>query len=100
MSNLDWYTARVAGVVSAELLLAVAATNVLRSRLGFARWKRWHYLTFVLWALSTAHGVGAGTDAGDQWLRLLTVCSVAAVAAAVVWRLGRGPATAPARART
>ena len=87
------------GTISAELLVAVALTNVLRKRLGFARWKRWHYLTFVLWAASTAHGIGTGTDATEQWVRLLYVSSVGCVAGAVIWRLGRAAAV-PARARS
>jgi methionine sulfoxide reductase heme-binding subunit len=88
------------GTISAELLVAVAVANVLRARIGFARWKRWHYLTFVLWATSTVHGIGAGTDASEAWLRLLYVASVASVAGAVAWRLGRGlTADTPARAR-
>lgn len=86
------------GTVAAELLVAVAATNTLRKRIGFARWKRWHYLTFVLWLAATAHGIGAGTDAGEEWLRLLYVSSVAAVAGAIVWRVGR-TAAAGATAR-
>lgn len=85
------------GTVSAELLVAVGVTNALKKRLGFARWKRWHYLTFLLWGLSTAHGIGAGTDAAEQWLRLLYVGSVGSVAAALMWRLGRGAVAAPSR---
>jgi sulfoxide reductase heme-binding subunit YedZ len=85
------------GTVSAELLVAVGVTNALKKRLGFARWKRWHYLTFVLWALSTAHGIGVGSDATERWLRALYVGSVASVAAAAVWRLGRGATAAAAR---
>lgn len=86
------------GTVAAELLVAVALTNVLRKRIGFARWKRWHYLSFALWLAATAHGIGAGTDANEQWLRLLYVGSVGSVVGAVAWRVGRG-STAGAAAR-
>jgi len=84
------------GTVALELLVAVAVTNRLKKRLGFARWKRWHYLTFVVWLAATAHGIGAGTDANEQWLRLVYVCSIGSVAGSLVWRLGR-PAAAAAR---
>jgi methionine sulfoxide reductase heme-binding subunit len=76
------------GTVALELLAAVALSNLLRKRLGHARWRRIHYLTFVVWASATAHGIGAGTDTGAEWLRLLYVISVASVTSAVAWRLG------------
>jgi sulfoxide reductase heme-binding subunit YedZ len=85
------------GTVALELLAAVGVSNLFRKRLGHARWRRIHYLTFAVWAAATAHGVGAGTDAGAEWLRLLYVVSIGSVAAAVVWRAGRSAAGAPAR---
>jgi sulfoxide reductase heme-binding subunit YedZ len=77
------------GIVAAELLVAIAVTNLLRKRIGFRRWRRVHYLTFVVWAGSTAHGIGAGTDSNTPWLRFLYVVSIAAVLGAVVWRVAR-----------
>lgn len=85
------------GTVALELLAAVAISNLLRKRLGHGRWRRIHYLTFAVWAAATAHGIGAGTDAGAGWLRLVYVVSVGSVAAAVAWRAGRTAAGAPAR---
>jgi sulfoxide reductase heme-binding subunit YedZ len=77
------------GIVAAELLAAIAATNVLRKRVGHRLWRRVHYLTFVVWAGATAHGIGAGTDSNTSWLRLLYVVSIAAVLGALAWRIGR-----------
>jgi len=77
------------GIVGVYLLLAVAITNALKKRIGFARWRRAHYLTFAIWAAVTVHGLGAGTDAGTPWLRVLYVGAIASVLAAVVWRVGR-----------
>lgn len=85
------------GTVALELLAAVALSNLLRKRLGHARWRRIHYLTFVVWAAATLHGIGAGTDATASWLRLLYVVSVGSVAAALTWRVGRSAVSAPAR---
>jgi len=76
------------GTVAVELLAAVGLSNLLRKRLGHARWRRIHYLTFAVWAAATVHGIGAGTDSGAGWLRLLYVVSVGSVAAAVAWRVG------------
>ncbi|HEU5477502.1 MAG TPA: hypothetical protein VFU64_06715 [Gaiellaceae bacterium] len=74
------------GTVALELLAAVAVSNLLRKLLGHARWRRIHYLTFVVWAAASAHAIGAGTDAGADWLRVLYVVSIGSVAAAVAWR--------------
>ncbi len=84
------------GTVALELLAVVGVSNLLRKRLGHTRWRRIHYLTFAVWAAATAHGIGAGTDAGAGWLRLVYVVSVGSVAAAVAWR-GLRPSPAPAR---
>jgi sulfoxide reductase heme-binding subunit YedZ len=90
------------GTVALELLAAVGISNLLRKRLGHARWRRIHYLTFAVWAAATAHGIGAGTDAGAGWLRLLYVVAIGSVAAAVAWRVGSrrlSPPSSPALAR-
>jgi methionine sulfoxide reductase heme-binding subunit len=75
------------GTVALELLAAVGISNLLRKQIGHARWRRVHYLTFLVWAAAAAHGIGAGTDTSARWLHLLYVASVASVAAAVAWRL-------------
>jgi methionine sulfoxide reductase heme-binding subunit len=88
------------GTVALELFAAVGLSNLLRKRLGHGRWRRIHYLTFAVWAAATAHGIGTGTDARAEWLRLLYVVAVGAVATAVAWRLGSRsvtPSRAPAR---
>jgi len=88
------------GTVALELLLAVAVSNLFRKRLGHVRWRRVHYLTFGVWIASTAHGIGAGTDAGAGWLRVLYLVAIGSVALATVWRVARPaliPAPAPAR---
>ena len=85
------------GTVALELLAAVGISNLLRRRLGHVRWRRIHYLTFAVWATATTHGIGAGTDSGAEWLRLLYVVSVGGVTAAVAWRAGRSAVRAPAR---
>ena len=50
------------GVVALELLLAVAVTNRLRSRLPYRFWRRAHYATLAVWLLATFHGILSGTD--------------------------------------
>ena len=80
------------GVVALELLLAVAVTNRLRSRLPHRFWRRAHYATLAVWLLATVHGILAGTDRDQTWLVWLYALTVALVAGAAALRFGRSAA--------
>ena len=68
------------GIVSAELLVALAVTNRLRGRgLSYRAWRRAHYLAFAVWAAAAAHGITAGTDRSGAWLLLVYGVSIAAI---------------------
>ena len=56
-----------AGVISAELLVALALTNRYRKALSHRFWRRAHYLNFAVWLLALVHGITAGTDTGSTW---------------------------------
>jgi len=75
------------GIVSTELLIAVAVTNALRGRIPYRWWRRAHFATFLVWAGATVHGIGAGTDSGALWLSTIYVVAVASVLAALAWRI-------------
>jgi sulfoxide reductase heme-binding subunit YedZ len=93
------------GVVSAELLLALAITNRYRKRLPHGFWRRAHYLNFAVWTLALLHGIFAGTDRGAPWADILYGCSAGAVAGLLAWRAAGGlpppavtaPSSAPGR---
>jgi predicted ferric reductase len=76
-----------AGVVSAELLAALAITNRFRKRLSFRFWRRAHYLNFVVWILALGHGIAAGTDSDQPWAVYLYAACGAGVAGFLAWRL-------------
>src|SRR5204862_3317444 len=59
------------GVVSLELLAALALANRFRQRLSYRFWRRTHYLEFAVWTLALAHGIASGTDSGTPWGVLL-----------------------------
>ena len=67
------------GIVSAELLLALAIANHYRRRLSYRFWRRTHYLNFVVWIAATVHGLATGTDRSSWWFLALTVGCVARV---------------------
>ena len=74
------------GVVSAELLVALAVTNRFRKKLPYRFWRRVHMLNFVVWVLALGHGIAAGTDSDTRWGVAVYVLSAGSVAAAAAWR--------------
>ena len=69
------------GIVAAELLLALAVTNRLRDRIGYARWRVFHYANFAVWTAATLHGLASGTDRSTSWLVAIQAVAVALVGA-------------------
>jgi methionine sulfoxide reductase heme-binding subunit len=82
------------GIVSAELLGAIAITNALRKQLPHHVWRRIHMLSIVVWLGTTAHLLLVGTDRTDPWLLGLCASSVTAVGLALAPRLQRTAAPA------
>ncbi len=77
------------GALSFDLLLALAATSLLRRRIGYGAWRAVHWLAYVSWPVAVLHGLGTGSDTKVWWMLLLTAVCVGAVAAAVAVRIGR-----------
>ena len=87
------------GTVSLDLLLAIAITSLLRSRLGHRSWRLVHVTSWGAWASAVVHGVAMGTDLSDPqrwtwWSVAPTVLSVLAVVGALGYRFAsrRAPA--------
>jgi sulfoxide reductase heme-binding subunit YedZ len=83
------------GAVSLDLMAAVFVTSLLRSRMRPGTWRAVHWLAYLCWPVALAHTFGMGTDAGERWVIALGAVSVAAVVAALGWRVA-----AVARQRT
>jgi sulfoxide reductase heme-binding subunit YedZ len=75
------------GVISMDLTIAIIVTSLLRDRLGQRAWRAVHWLAYASWPLAVVHSLGAGSDAFAPWMLAITGTCVAAVGAAVVWRL-------------
>jgi hypothetical protein len=83
------------GIVALYLGVALALSAWLRPKIGWNWWRRLHYLTFAVWALATAHGLGTGSDTATGWARALYLSATAAVLSLSTLRLlkpasGRG----------
>ncbi|MEY9968077.1 sulfoxide reductase heme-binding subunit YedZ [Streptacidiphilus sp. MAP12-16] len=86
------------GTLAFDLLLAILATSAIRLRMGLRRWKAVHWLAYACWPLAVFHGAGTGTDTKLSLQLVLYVGCLAAVVAAVWWRLYRaGPGHRAAR---
>ena len=77
------------GVAAADLLAAVALTNVLRTRLPYRLWRRAHYATLAVWLGATGHAFLTGTDRHDLWFLALVGSSALAVVGAFGARFAR-----------
>ncbi len=75
------------GAVGVDLVLAVFVSSLLRSRMSAGAWRALHWLAYLCWPVALAHTFGMGTDARETWVVGLGVVCVAAVAAALGWRL-------------
>ena len=76
------------GIIAGYLAVLLGPSFYLRRRIGTRRWRSLHRLTVVVWALSAAHTLGAGTDAPRLWLRTVTLAPAVPVVYLLVLRLG------------
>jgi predicted ferric reductase len=91
------------GVVSAELLAALAVANRLRDRLSYRFWRRTHYLNFAVWTLAVLHGLISGSDTATPWavgLYIACISSVAFLTAARLLEPGNPRTSTSARSLT
>jgi sulfoxide reductase heme-binding subunit YedZ len=74
------------GAIAFDLILALVATSLLRSRLSYRAWRGVHVLAYASWPIALWHGLGTGTDAKLSWLLAINGLCVIAVTGALVWR--------------
>lgn len=84
------------GAIAFDMLTALILTSLLRARMAYPAWRRFHWLGYACWPVALWHGIGTGTDSRLSFLLLLDAACVLVVAAAAVLRL-RMSAPGPAR---
>jgi predicted ferric reductase len=77
----------VMGQAALYLAAPVIGSFYLRRRLGPRTWRLLHYLTFVVFALVTAHGVGAGSDSGHPVVMGMYLFALVSLYALTVYRI-------------
>ncbi|MDD0857757.1 hypothetical protein NHF46_08360 [Arthrobacter alpinus] len=75
------------GTVAFDLVLALIVTGLLRQRIGQRTFRAVHWFSYAMWPIALAHAIGNGTNGTSKWFLVLAAGSVAAVGAAVAWRL-------------
>jgi len=75
------------GVIGMELSVAVWLSTRLRSRIGYARWRRLHHLAFAAFGASLVHGIAQGSDTGTVWGRAVYMASMALVGGLLAVRI-------------
>lgn len=77
------------GVLSADLMVLLAATSVVRVRLSLRQWRQLHWAAYPTWAAAVIHGAAPGTDRLVSWVGWLDVLCVAAVLSATCLRFAQ-----------
>lgn len=88
------------GTLAFWIIVVVSTSFSLKKRLGHTAWKRLHYLSYVAFAMVSAHGLFAGTDSGLLGFRILVGCGVVLVVLLLGIRVGKDqakPERKPAR---
>lgn len=75
------------GIVGAYLLAAVYASEWLRPYVGYAWWRRFHGLAFLVYLLVTLHGLGTGSDTRTSWAIVVYGASVCLLGVLLILRL-------------
>jgi ferredoxin-NADP reductase len=83
------------GVTGGWLAAILGLSYWIRHRIGAQLWRRLHRATLLVYVLSVAHTVGAGTDAAEPWMRVLLVSTGAPILFLFLMRL-LTPTTGPA----
>ncbi len=87
------------GVLALYALGIVWLSSWLRRFITHARWRTLHYTSFAAFALVTFHGILAGSDASQPWMRLVYLGAAASVGALVLARAFWPSASSPANLR-
>jgi sulfoxide reductase heme-binding subunit YedZ len=78
------------GVVAFWVLIGIAATSLLRGRIGVRLWRLLHWAAYASWPLAFVHGLGTGSDARAPWLVAIAAACGAAIVVAFAERLRDG----------
>jgi predicted ferric reductase len=77
----------ILGVFALYAMTLALVSSWLRRRMPYGFWRTLHYVSFIAFALVTAHGWLAGSDAGEPWMHGFYIGASLAVGFLVLMRL-------------
>jgi methionine sulfoxide reductase heme-binding subunit len=86
------------GVFALYAMALLLFSSWLRRRLPYGLWRGLHYISFAAFGLVTAHGLMAGSDAGEPWLRGVYAFSASMITFLTLARMLIGASARGARA--
>lgn len=75
------------GQVALYLLIPVTLSFYVRRWIGYAFWRRLHYVSLALFVLTMLHGLMSGTDSGSLWVRDMYWASATSLVGLVAYRI-------------
>jgi methionine sulfoxide reductase heme-binding subunit len=81
------------GIIAGYLGLLLGPSFYLRRRIGARRWRKLHRAIVIVWLLSVAHALGAGSDGERLWLRAIALSPLAPIVYLLVVRSFARPST-------
>jgi predicted ferric reductase len=75
------------GVLAFWTMLLILASSWLKRHLPYRFWKLLHFLSFATFVLVTLHGLLAGSDSGDLWMKAIYAGAAAIVGILTLLRL-------------
>lgn len=85
------------GVIGLYLIAVLVSSFYVRRWLSQRVWRALHFSSFLLFVLATLHGMGAGSDTTQPWMRITYLASAAGVLALLAYRIARTRATTAQR---
>ena len=86
------------GVIAGYLAAILGLSYYARRSIGVALWRKLHRATIAVWGLGVIHILGAGTDAGQLWMRAVLAVTALPIVFLFILRLMPPPAKQPAAA--
>ena len=84
------------GIIGGWLAALLGLSYWIRERIGAALWRKLHRATILVYILSVAHTLGAGTDASEPWMRVLLLTTGAPILFLFLMRVLPPPRSGPA----
>ena len=82
------------GIIAGWLAAGLGLSFYARKRIGVKLWRKLHRATIVVYVLSVAHTLGAGTDAKEPWLQVFMLATGAPILFLFTMRVLPRPAPA------